>query len=129
VALVVTSFKLKAYKYPSSIYSGMIAFPYSSLEALSRGVSDFSKRSDDPRMAMHVFVLDSQGRALKGLPSEADLSLFVYDANGEEHGRSAAGFKWALGVEGAIDMTKGGLSLRDVNGMQGEKLLKLYSIC
>jgi hypothetical protein len=118
----VTAFKVKAYKYPSSVYAGMIAFPYTSLDALSKGVSEFANRTSDPKMAMHVYVLDSQGSVLKGLPSKVDLSVFVYDANGEEHGRSVDGFKWALDIEGAIDQTKANLSLREVNGLQGEKL-------
>jgi cysteine desulfurase len=40
------------------------------------------------------------------------LSVLIFDANGEEQGRSSAGFKWALNIEGAIDMIKGELRLR-----------------
>jgi cysteine desulfurase len=72
-------------------------------------------------MAMHVFVLDAQGAAMKGLAAKADLSVLIFDANGEEHGRSEVGFKWALDIEGAIDLTKGGLSLRQVNDLQGNQ--------
>ena len=38
---------------------------------------------------------------------KAGLSVLIFDANGKEHGRSNAGLKWALNIEGAIDMTKG----------------------
>jgi cysteine desulfurase len=118
-SLVVFEFKMKAHRYSSSIFSGMIAFPYSSLHALSRGVSGFANSPGDPKMAMHVYVLDAQGAAMKGLPAEAGLSVLIFDANGEEHGRSKAGFKWALDIEGAIDLTEGGLNLRQVNDLQG----------
>jgi len=30
----------------------------------------------------------------------------IFDANGEEHGRSENGFKWAFDIPGAIDTTK-----------------------
>jgi len=42
VIIVVTAFKMKAYRYPSSTYAGMIAYLYNSLEALSQEVLDSS---------------------------------------------------------------------------------------
>jgi hypothetical protein len=78
-------------RYTSSIYAGMIAFPYSSLHALSNGVSYFAKRPGDPKMAMHVYVLDAEGAAFRGQSSKAGLSVLIFDANGEELGRSSAG--------------------------------------
>ncbi len=112
--------KLKAHRCPSTIYAGMITLPYSSLEVLSKGVSAFASRHD-PKLAMHIFVLDTDGAALKGQPAKASLSIMVFDAHGEEHGHSDAGSKWALDIEGAVDMTKGNMSIREVNGLQGRE--------
>ena len=65
---------------------------------------------------MHVFLLNSQSEVL---PSPVDvIGLLVYDANGLDHGRSEAGFKWALEILGAVDMTKS-MSLTDLHLQQG----------
>lgn len=61
-------------------------------------------------MALHVYMLDGHQNAFKGQPAKADLSVMVFDSNGEAHGRSTEGFKWALDIEGAVDMMAGGLS-------------------
>ena len=53
-----------------------------------------------------IYILDAEGAAFEGQPSEAGLSMLIFDANGEQHGRSEAGFK------------RGGLSLREVNNLQ-----------
>ncbi|KAK7728129.1 hypothetical protein SLS57_002599 [Botryosphaeria dothidea] len=46
------------------------------------------------------------------------LSLFIFDAYGEDHGRSAEGFKWAFEIPGAVDSTTV-TNLKGVNAMQG----------
>jgi len=66
-------------------------------------------------MAPHVYMLYGHQNAFKGQPAKADLSVMVIDANGKTHGRNTEGFKWALDIEGAVDMTAGSLSLRQVN--------------
>jgi len=45
--------------------------------------------------------------------------MAVYDTNGEEHGRSNDGFKWALDIEGAVDMTES-MTLRQVSQQFGK---------
>ncbi|KAF2497449.1 FAD binding domain-containing protein [Lophium mytilinum] len=110
----VTAFKLRAYKYPSEIYSGMIMYSRSALPALAKGVAAFADRCHDAKMAMHFFCLDLTQGAFTGQPSQPGVALLVYDAHGEEHGRSEAGFKWALEIEGATDTTKL-MSLREIS--------------
>lgn len=116
--LVVTCFKLKAYCCPSSVYSGMIFFPPNALRALSQGLSGFVERTNDPKIAMNAFILNPDSPFFDSPPG---FGVMVYDANGEEHGRSEQGFKWALDIEGAVDMTKK-MSLFEVNQLTGPDL-------
>ncbi|EXJ76697.1 uncharacterized protein A1O5_01205 [Cladophialophora psammophila CBS 110553] len=97
---------LRVHKYTSSIYTGSIIFPNDSLAELAKAVSDFTRRTRDPKMAMHVFCLDLAHAALTGQNPAAGIMIVVYDANGEAHGRSDEGFGWALGVKGAVDKTR-----------------------
>ncbi|KAF2712030.1 FAD-binding domain-containing protein [Pleomassaria siparia CBS 279.74] len=109
----VTAFKLRAYKYPQKVYSGMILYPGEALEELSKKVPHFADTNTDPKVAMHFYCLDMIQGALVGKPSVPGLAVLVYDAHGEEHGRKEA-FKWALEIPGAMDTTKG-MSYKEVN--------------
>jgi hypothetical protein len=67
-----------------------------------------------------MFLYCLRKELLTGLGATGDmLVVHVYDALGEKHGRSEEGFKWALDIEGAIDMTKE-LTLKEVSNLQGE---------
>jgi hypothetical protein len=69
-------------------------------------------------MALHLYCLDLTQGAFTGQDPSPGIAILVFDANGEEHGRSDAGFKWALEIEGAVDFTKS-MSLREVNQQGG----------
>ena len=69
-------------------------------------------------MGLQIYVMDLERRGLKEKMPEPDIAVFVYDAHGKEHGRSEEGFKWALDIEGATDMTVE-TSIREVNLLQG----------
>jgi FAD/FMN-containing dehydrogenase len=99
----VTKFKVRCHPYPTEIYSGMIMVPLEQIEEIAKRVSAFARRLEDPKMAMHVFLGDFAGSAAQGKPATPSIMFLVYDAHGEMHGRSEAGFKWALEIEGAID--------------------------
>ncbi|KAJ9635178.1 hypothetical protein H2199_008664 [Coniosporium tulheliwenetii] len=114
---VLVAVKLKCYRYTNAVYSGSIFLPNEALEQISRGVSDFANRPSDPKMAMHVVVGDLTGSAAGGDPTKLPIFLMVYDANGEAHGRSEEGFKWALDIPGAVDMTSA-MTLREVHDLQ-----------
>ncbi|KAF2464921.1 cysteine desulfurase [Lindgomyces ingoldianus] len=113
---VVTALKLKAYKYPKTVYSGMILYPREALSALAKAVPAFADRNTDPKIAVHFYCLDMTQGAFVGKPSVPGLGLLVYDAHGEEHGRSEQGFKWALDIPGATDTTAA-MSYRQVNAL------------
>lgn len=117
---VVTAFKLRAYKYPQEVYSGIILFGREALPELVKKVPEFAKNNTDPKVAMHFYCLDMTQGAFVGKPSVPGLGLLVYDAHGEEHGRKEA-FNWALDIPGAIDTTKA-MSYRQVNLLSGEFL-------
>lgn len=119
---IVTAFKLKAYKYPRTVYSGMILFGREALPILAKEVPKFADENTDPKVAMHFYCLDMTQGAFVGKPSVPGLGLLVYDAHGEEHGRNTA-FKWALDIPGAIDTTKA-MSYREVNQLSGKLALR-----
>lgn len=123
---------MRTYPYTSSIFAGHISFPPRALEAVSRGVSEFAARPADPKTSFHchIAVADQEfpGQGSWADMSQSDdsevedskfhLSIFVFDAHGEEHGRGAEGFKWALDIPGAIDSTTV-TNLKGVNELQG----------
>lgn len=115
---VAIAFKLKAYKYPQNVYSGMILFGRDALSELAKKVPEFVETNTDPKVACHFYCLDMTQGAFVGKPSVPGLALLVYDAHGEGHGRNEA-FKWALEIPGAIDTTKA-MTYREVNQLSGE---------
>lgn len=122
--IVVTTFKLRVYKYPTSIYSGRVTYPEEALPMVAKAISDFVSRPSNPRMALHFYCLDLNRGAFTGRKPRPGIAIFVYDANGEEHGRSDTGLKWAFDIEGAIDETRS-MTLREVNAQLGQ-LRELY---
>lgn len=115
---MVTAFKLRVYKYPSSIYSGRITYPQDALPVVVKAVADFVRRPSNPRTAMHFYCLDLNQGAFTSQKPRPGIAIFIYDANGEEHGRSVAGFKWALDIKGAVDETAS-MTYREVNAAFG----------
>lgn len=68
---------------------------------------------------MHFYCLDLTQGSFTGQSPQPGIAIAVYDANGEEHGRSDAGFKWALDIKGAVDMTES-MTLRQVSQQFGK---------
>lgn len=116
---VVVAFKMKVYKYPSSIFCGQIIYPPEALHDVARETAAFASRCKDPKVAMHLYCLDMSQGTYTGKGHKPGLAIFAYDANGPEHGKSEEGFKWALDIPGAIDLTKT-LSHREVNQQFGK---------
>ncbi|KIX00110.1 uncharacterized protein Z518_10247 [Rhinocladiella mackenziei CBS 650.93] len=103
---VVTAYKMRVYKYPSAIFTGQVVYPPEALRDVAREVAAFASRCRDPKMALHLYCLDMTQGTYAGKEAKPGLAIFAYDAHGEEHGRSDKGFKWALDIKGAVDMTK-----------------------
>lgn len=102
---IATAFRMRVYKYPSSIFCGQIIFPPEAMPVVARETAAFIARCDDPKIALHLYCLDMTLGTMANQGPTPGISIFAYDANGEEHGRSADGFKWALDIEGAVDKT------------------------
>jgi FAD/FMN-containing dehydrogenase len=115
---VVTAFKLRAYKYPQKVFSGMILYKQEALSTLAKAVPKFAAENTDPKVAMHFYCLNMSDGGFVGNEVQSGLALCVYDAHGEEHGRNEA-FKWALDIPGAIDTTKA-MSYKNVNELNGK---------
>ncbi|KIW96534.1 uncharacterized protein Z519_01925, partial [Cladophialophora bantiana CBS 173.52] len=111
---VATAFKMRVYKYPSSIFCGQIVYPSDALKDIARETAAFASRCSDPKMALHLYCLNMTAGTYAGKEPKPGLAIFAYDANGPEHGRSKDGFKWALDIPGAVDLTKT-LNFREVN--------------
>lgn len=103
---VVTKFKLQAFKYPRNIWAGPILVSRKHLPQIAKGIGDMSDRKNtDPKVGLFVYLLRKE---LLGFGDAGDdmIVLHVFDALGEEHGRSEEGFAWALNLPGVIDHTE-----------------------
>jgi hypothetical protein len=116
----VTALKLKVHKYTNAIYTGNIIIPNDALPELARAVSEFTRKTQDPKMAMHLFCLDLAHAAFSGQQPKPGIMIVVYDANGEAHGRSADGFGWALNIPGIVDNTRT-MTYVEANQQQGKQ--------
>lgn len=63
---------------------------------------------------MHFYCLDLTQGSFTSQSPQPGIPIAVYDTNGEQNGRSDTGFKWALDIQGAVDMTES-MTLRQVS--------------
>src|SRR6201999_3117680 len=102
--LVVTKFKLKAYKYTQNIWGGQILVPMDKQADVIHGIAGMNAQPDLSRKVA-MFLYHTSGPLLKELGASGDMLVFhAFDAHGEEHGRRQ--FQWALEIPGIIDTTK-----------------------
>ncbi|KAN0076339.1 hypothetical protein V8E54_006481 [Elaphomyces granulatus] len=117
---VITEAKIKVHPFTSNICCFTIRFPDYALPAVSEAVSAFSKRPSEPKVAMHVFLMDLEQRTLRDEAPKACLELLIYDAHGKEHAQSEEGFKWALDIDGAMVGPMSSVTLRQMNESQAK---------
>jgi hypothetical protein len=124
---IVTSFKFQARPYPQDgkIYAGPIFIPRDKVPEAAAGIVSMIRTKDgkekevDPKVSMFLYVMRKELLYLIGVSPDQDvLVVHCFDALGEEHGRET--FKWALDIEGAVDMTRGNMTLKDVSKLQGK---------
>lgn len=113
----VTAFKLQAHPYPTRIWSGPIFIPTSQRDKVAEGVVKAARRTDQEKVAMYLYCVKKEALAALGA-TEDMLVVHAFDANGEEHGKGEAGFKWALDIPGAMPQM-GVMNLREVSALQG----------
>lgn len=116
VALVVTALKLQARPYTDKIFMGFLMFPYSQLQEVSKGVSAMAARPADPKIAMHIV---NRGRGM-GEPAQGGkpgIAVMMYDAHGEEHGRSEEAFGWVFKIPEGQPFAVQETTLRKMNAL------------
>ncbi|KAH8804465.1 FAD binding domain-containing protein [Xylogone sp. PMI_703] len=118
---IVATVKVKIFKYPQDIFTGRLVYPRTSLQHLAREVAAFTRRVSDPRLCLHLYCMTAEKFKTKEMTEEVNIgsqndnwsrgldagqiSLWIYDAHGEQHARSAEGFRWAFEIPGASDKT------------------------
>jgi len=103
---VVTKIRLQAFKYPQRIWAGPILISQTHLPEIAKGISRMSdKCNTDPKVGLFVYLLKKEYLGI-GDADEDMIVLHVFDALGEEHGRSDKAFGWALKLPGIIDHTE-----------------------
>ncbi|KAI9926212.1 hypothetical protein ASPWEDRAFT_53453 [Aspergillus wentii DTO 134E9] len=99
---VLVQVKLRLFPYPQRIWAGEILIPRERLEHVAEGIANFVAQPVDPKVTLFLYVV--KGRLLQSIGTDSDmLVLHVFDAHGEEHGRT--NFQWALNIPGAVDQT------------------------
>ncbi|KAL0943037.1 cysteine desulfurase [Colletotrichum truncatum] len=105
---VITKVLLRAHHYPTNIWSGLVLVPRKWLTQLIDEMIEFNNSKPHPKVTYFVYFMPK--RLLHTVleqdePDAEDSVIFhVYDALGEEHGRSL--FRWVLEKPGAIDRTR-----------------------
>ena len=117
---VVTKVRFHAHEYRQRPFSGFLFFPKTSLRQVSAEVARWTNETGDPKMALHILIVGSgPSLALHGESLEPLLMALIYDAHGEAHARSAAGFKWIFEIDGVKEGEGTNkpreMSLREVN--------------
>lgn len=125
---IVTQFKFRARYYPQngSLWAGPILIPRTKAVEVAQGIMSMVEGERQGKVgnktSMFLYVLRKELLAFIG----ADVDMLVvhaFDERGERAGR--AEFQWALGIEGAIDQTKGNMTQSQVAGLQGKSTLQV----
>ena len=90
----------------------MVAYHRDALSVLAKVIPEFIDRCNNPKAEMH-FTAWIRLRVLSWPISS------TRNCNREEHDRCDAGFKWALGIENAVNMTES-MTLRQVSQQFGK---------
>jgi hypothetical protein len=122
---IVTRFKfsVKPFEENGHIWAGPILLPRGRVKEVASGIAKMCGRKDvHPKVALFLYVMKKEAlKFIKGGELEDMMVVHAYDALGEEHGRKE--FEWALEMEGAIDLTRGGMTMKDVCDLQGESCM------
>lgn len=73
-------------------------------------------RPTDPKVAMHV-VNQGPGMGMPNQGARPGIAFMLYDAHGEAHARSKAGFGWIWDLAGAQEVQCGEMTLRQIHAM------------
>jgi len=119
---IVTHFKFRARPYPDNgkLWAGPILIPRVKVLEVAKGIvsmAEKEKRGEmSDKVAMFLYVMRKELLAFIGATQDM-LVVHAFDARGEEAGREE--FRWATEMEGAVDQTKGDMTLGEVGRLQG----------
>ncbi|KAM0718754.1 hypothetical protein Q7P37_005825 [Cladosporium fusiforme] len=104
---VVVALKMRARKYVSEIFAGLVFLPYERLAEVGKWAAGMVHKTPDPKQA---FAITNQGPGV-GVPHQGrkpGIAVVMFDANGEEHARSKeVGFGAVFGMEGLQEVACG----------------------
>ena len=115
------------YPAPKDIFCGPILLPRTAVPEVAKRIAEFDARSQDPRVSLFIYVLPKGTMALVEGQKEDLLVVHAYDSRGEAHARNEDGFKWALDIPGAIDMTRT-MNMKEVASLQGNNTLTILGL-
>ena len=120
---IVTHFKFRARRYEEegSIWAGPILIPRTQMQEVARGIMGMVEKEKRGELgcktAMFLYVMR---RELLRFIGASDDMLVVHCFCAEGEGKGRREFEWALRCEGAVDQTRGGMTLWEVSKLQGE---------
>jgi len=120
---IVTHFKFRARRFPENgkLWGGPILIPRTKVAEAAMGIVTMAEMDKEGTMsdkvAMFLYVMRKELLAFLGA-SQDMLVVHAFDARGEATGRDE--FRWAIEMDGAVDQTRGDMTLGEVAGLQGE---------
>ena len=116
---VAVNFKFAVKEFPENghIWGGPILLPRNKVKEVAKGIAAMCSGRKDvhPKVALFLYVIKKDILKLLGADDDM-LVVHAYCGLGEEHGRQE--FRWALDIEGAIDQTKGNMTMRQQCALQ-----------
>ncbi|KAK5106680.1 hypothetical protein LTS08_000801 [Lithohypha guttulata] len=118
---IVTHFKFRARRYPENgkLWAGPILIPRNKVSEAAKGVISMvekhRKGEMSPKAAMFLYVMKAELLHFIGATMDM-LVIHAFDGRGEKEGREE--FKWALDIDGALDQTRGDMTIRQVAQLQ-----------
>lgn len=104
---VVVALKMRARRYVSEMFAGLVFLPYERLGEVGRWTAEMVERKGDPKLA---FAVTNQGPGM-GVPPQGrrpGIAVMMFDAHGEEHARSKeVGFGELFEMEGLKEVACG----------------------
>ena len=119
---IVTHFKFQARPFPENgkLWAGPILVPRQKVAEVARGIISMAEKDKkgeiSDKTAMFLYVMRKELLTFIGA-SQDMLVIHAFDARGEAAGREE--FHWVLEMDGAVDQTRGDMTLGEVGRLQG----------
>lgn len=120
--VIVTHFKFRARRFPENgkLWGGPILIPRTKVPEAAKGIMLMTEKDRkgemSPKAAMFLYVMKAELLHFIGATMDM-LVIHAFDGRGEVQGREE--FKWALDIEGAVDQSRGDMTIRQVAQLQG----------